>query len=242
MSNFPGNIRIYTNAALQERIAGMQTIWPRFRISACRHPAKVRALVTSAWPRALHAVAATTLSDAAFHKLRTGAVKGLSIDGAGSNAWVQCGMIESPTVDPQCWAILQTLRCVRDCGHRKHVKHTLAGLVPGGSQAPANSFSTALLTRLQTLGWHISPEGTVFDQFGEVCIFSASMSELTFRVHWAWQFVAAQQVSHRLGLRDLQFADAHETRRWLQSLSFDDQELFKKCLDGTHITQDCQAH
>ena len=165
----------HTNATLQDRISNMQSIWPRFRISACRHQAKVRALVTSAWPRALHAVAATTVSDAAFQRLRAGAVKGLAIDGAGSNAWIQCGMIETPTVDPQCWAILQTLRCVRECGHRAHVKQTLALLISGGPPPPANSFSTTLLTRVQTLGWHVLPDGTIADQFGSFCLFSISI-------------------------------------------------------------------
>ena len=41
-------------------------------------------------------------------------MKGLEADAAGSNAWLQLGMIEHPLADPGFWAIMQTIRCARD--------------------------------------------------------------------------------------------------------------------------------
>ena len=201
-----------------------------------------KALVTAAWPRALHAIAATTVSDASFQKLRAGAVKGLGADGAGVNAWIQLGLIEQATVDPQCWAILQTFRCIRDCGDKSRVLEMLSALASGDTSQPANSFTMTLLTRVQSLGWHVTPQGTLYDSLGEFCLFSCSLTELRMRMSWAWQMVVSQQVQHRYGLRELQFADPSDTRSWLASLSYDDQALFHKSLNGSHITQDCKAH
>ena len=234
--------RKHTNAALQDRVLGMQKVWPRLRLSACPVKMKVRALVTAAWPRALHAVAATQLADAAFHRLRTGAIKGLGYDQAGANAWIQLGMIESTFADPQCWAILETIRCVRDCGDNHHVRKTLVQLVEGDDAPPANSFTMTLLARLQTLGWHVLPDGRVCDLFGPFCLFDTSLAEIKHRIQWSWQSVVAQKVSHRQGLADFVHVDAAHTRQWLESLSYDSQELFKKCLSGCHITQDSKQY
>ena len=234
--------RKHTNSALQDRILDMTDIWPRLRLSACRYGNKIKALVTAAWPRALHAIAANTVSDASFQKLRAGAVKGLGVDGAGVNAWIQLGLIEQATVDPQCWAILQTFRCIRDCGDKGRVLKMLSALAYGDATQPANSFTMTLLARVQFLGWHVTPQGTLYDCLGEFCLFSCCLTELRMRIGWAWQMVVAQQVKHRWGLRDLQFADPTDTRLWLAGLSYDDQALFQKCLNGSHITQDCKVH
>ena len=234
--------RKHTNAAIHDRIEGMAEVWPRLRLSACRYPSKIRALVASAWPKALHAIAAVQVAEASFHKLRTGAMRGLHADQAGANAWIQMGLIEQAWVDPQCWAILQTFRCIRECGDDQYIKNTLVGLVNGGDQPPAHSFTTTLLHRIQMLGWSVNSQGLVVDVFGSFCLFHVCMSELRFRLQWAWQNIVAQQVQHRPGLRDLAGVDSADTRDWLNTLSYDNQELFKKCLNGTHITQDGQKH
>lgn len=234
--------RKHTNSSLMERVLAMADVWPRLRLSACRYSAKVRALLVAAWPRALHAVATTTLSDAAFHSLRAGAVKGLEADGAGCNAWLQLGMIEHPLVDPQFWAILQTIRCARDCGDPGQICSAIATLTQQPDAIPPNSVTATLLARVQTLGWHVNEEGRVFDQFGSFLLLEACMAEITLRAQWAWQLIVAQQVSHRPGFHNLQYADAGDTRAFLRSLPLDERELFHKCLNGAHITQDCKMH
>ena len=234
--------RKHTNAAIQDRISAMHEVWPKFRFSASKNRVKVRALLMSAWPRALHAIAATALSDAGFHKLRTGAVRGLDADHSGMNAWIHLGMIEKPGVDPQCWAVLQTLRSVRDCGHEVSVLCMLAHFAFGTDVAPNNSFTHTLLTRLQTLGWHVYESGQVGDFFGRFNLFGICFDEFQFRISWAWQFVVSQQVQHRPGFRELHHADATDTRAWFSYLRYDDQELFKKCLNGSHISQDAKMH
>ena len=234
--------RKHTNSTLMSRVNGMQSIWPKLRLSACRYQVKVRALKVAAWPRALHAVTATSLSDTTFHGLRTGAMKGLDADGAGCNAWIHLGMIEDPCADPQFWAIIQTFRCIRECGESEHVNSCLAALAHGESNLPQNGISATLLQRMQTLTWHVTEQGRIVDLFGSFDLFGASASELVFRARWAWQAVISQKVAHRPGFSQLYFADPGDTRQWLQSLAGDDLILFHKCLNGTHITQDGKSH
>ena len=158
--------RKHTNATLMERVQGMKPIWPKLRLSACSYATKVRALVVAAWPRALHAISATTISDAAYHGLRAGAMKGLAADGSGCNAWVQLGLIENPKVDPQFWALVQTIRCIRDCAEPCQVVPRLIAYAHGDEKLPDNGITATLVTRMQFVGWHISMSGLVRDLVG----------------------------------------------------------------------------
>lgn len=84
--------------------------------------------------------------------------------------------------------------------------------------------------------------GILVDWFGKFNLFGASMHELVIRAGFAWQGVVAQKVSHRPGFAGLDHADALDTRCFLATLSPGDLELFHRCLNGTHITQDGKAH
>ena len=234
--------RKHTNATLMSRVQGMLPIWPKLRLSASGYGTKVRALKVAAWPRALHAVPATMLSDASFHSLRTGAMKGLDADGAGSNAWIHLNMVEHPMADPQFWAFVQTVRCIRECGDPAHVCSSLVELTHGDTKLPANGITATLMQRMQLLCWHVTPVGRILDGFGTFGLFDISIQELVLRAQWAWQNLVAQKVAHRPGFAQLHFADAQDTRAWVETLASDDRILFHKCLNGTHITQDSKSY
>lgn len=230
--------RKHTNSSLLARVEGMTDLWNKLRLSASRYGTKVRAILVAAWPRALHAVASTTLSDAAFHSLRSGAMRGLDADGAGCNSWVHMGLIEHALVDPQFWAIIQTFRCVRECGERHQIRGALIALTQEHTPLPSNSITATLLVRLQTLGWHVDEHGGLVDQFGRFSLFHPCLTELVMRAQWAWQQVVAQQVSHRPGFHNLQYADFQDTRVFVKQLGAADRDVFHKCLNGCHTTQD----
>ena len=232
----------HTNFTLVDRISGVAAIWPRLRISACKYRLKIRAILVAAWPRALHAVASTQVGDAVVHSLRTGALRGLDADGSGCNAWVHLGLVEHPLVDPGFWSIIHTIRCARDCGDPLQVCAALVKLTRTPDAMPSNSITSTLISRLQTLTWHVDDNGWIHDQYGKFSLFDACMGEIVLRAQWAWQKVVAEQVAHRPGFRDLQFVDAADTRAFLKTLAPDDQELFHKCLNGTHITQDSKMY
>ena len=230
--------RQHTNKCLMERIKLAQPLWQKLRLSACPYFQKIRAIKSAAWPRCLHAVAATTVSQSTFTTLRAGALRGLKSDAAGANALVHLGLIESPELDPQAWTILQTFRLARDCGDQRRVEEVLANLVFGDANLPGNSITHTLLTRIQCLGWHIDQQGQIVDVLGTFSLFRISCAELQFRVALQWPLVVHAAVRHRPCFQGLDRIDPQDTRQWLSTLCGSDQALFRKLLNGTHVKQD----
>ena len=234
--------RKHSNKVQTDRFSGLVALWPKLRLSACRYEAKLRAIHTAAWPKAMHAIAATTVSLAQFHQLRTGAMKGLHADGAGSNAFVHLGLVHEPCSDPHFWAILSTFRLIRACANRAEVKEALIGLAHGKLSCPDNSVTFTLLTRLHLLGWHVTEAGSLRDELGEFSLFKSSFAEVAFRAGLAWQRVVSQEVSHRPVFQHLSRSDPFHTRKWLSSLNASDAALMRKLLNGTHVTQDSKQY
>ena len=234
--------RQHTNCVLMERIADVAPLWQKLRLSACGYAQKTRALRSAAWPRCLHGIAATTLSSSTFESLRSGAMRGLRADGAGANPMVHLGLIETVSHDPLCWAILQTCRFVRDCGPQERVEQVMADIVQGISATPANSITHTLCSRLQVLGWHIDELGHVHDVLGSFSLFGVSAPELQYRVEMQWPKVVAAATAHRRCFQGLEMCSPSDTRQWLRTLDTADQALFRKVLNGSHITQDGKTH
>ena len=226
----------------QERITNATPLWQKLRLSACGYAQKTRALKCAAWPRCLHGIAATTVSNSTFDALRSGAMKGLRADGAGANPMVHLGLIEHASHDPHCWAILQTCRFARDCGHQDRVEQVMAEIVQGHSGIPGNSITHTLCTRLQALGWHVDLSGQVHDMVGSFSLFCISAAELVYRVEMQWPRLVAAATAHRRCFQGLELCNPADTRRWLRQLDVADQALFRKLLNGSHITQDCKTH
>ena len=227
----------HTNSVQMERAQSLSSLWPRLRLSACSYHLKIRALKTAAWPRGLHAIAATTLSLTTFQTMRSGAMKGLKEDYSGSNAHLHLGLIEDPSADPHFWSIFQTFRFIKDCGKPDIVHETVAAMAL--NQLPShNSITATLLKRIQFLGWHITSEGWTCDLFGTFSLFEISCAELKLRMEWQWLYVVASATNHRQGLQELTRVWPLSTRIWLSHLSPSDQALYRKLLNGTHVTQD----
>eukprot|EP00435_Cladocopium_sp_Y103_P012729 s322_g3.t1 len=229
--------RRHSNTTQMTRIGQLAELWPRLRGSAGSYDQKVRAIRVAAWPRGLHAIAATTVSLATFQTMRAGAVKALGADGAGVNAHVHLGLVHEPSLDPQFYAIIQTLRTVQLCGDPAGVKEQLVHLVAGGA-APENGITATLLTRLQALGWFVDGAGHIVDSFGSFSLFRLSHAELLLRAEWSWLRVVAAEVAHRPGFLHLDLVDPPQTRAWVRTLPITDRGLFRKLLNGAHLTQD----
>lgn len=230
--------RKHTNSTQMERIQAVKGLWLKLRLSAASYGVKVRAIRTAAWPKALHAIAATSVSKQAFKSLRAAAMKGLRAEGSGCSSIVHLGLCENPMTDPWFWTIAQTFRLVRDCGIPEVIQAALQALVRGDSGVMLNGITATLLGRLQTLGWHVTQVGMCVDDFGSFSLSEISIEELMWRSEWAWLKVVASEVRHRPGLSDLHMVDPAKTRRWLWSLDASDQAMVRKLLNGAHITQD----
>lgn len=234
--------RQHTNKTLVDRINDCQPLWIKLRLSACGYASKVRALRVAAWPRCLHGVAATSISLTHFAALRSSAMRGLGADAAGANPMVQLGVIEKPITDPHCWAITQTIRLTRDCGDPERVEQVMCEIVSGSDAFPSNSITQTLCARLQFLGWHVSESGQLVDMLGCFSLFTVSLAELQYRIDMHWIRVVAAATAHRQCFSGMENCDPGDTRDWLGSLSMPDQAIFRKILNGTHITQDGKMH
>ena len=167
--------RAHANQVLTSRINAVADLWGRLRRSLSAYAHKVSALRVAAWPKALHAVAATTLGQSWFQQLRAGAMKGLGADLAGANAHLQLGMIEIPETDPQFWAIVQTIKLARDCGRHSEVRASLGAVANGLVDLPNNGITSTLLERVQALGWNVSPR---------VKFLTCLALSPSFQLHW----------------------------------------------------------
>ena len=232
----------HTNCHLMDRVKSAGPLWSKLKVSSSPYAQKIRAIKSAAWPRCLHAVAATTVSQATFTALRAGAMKGIKAEAAAANSMVHLGMIEVPTVDPCCWSILQTFRLVRDCGAQPRVESLLVSLTEGASTLPTNCITNTLLQRIQYLGWHVQIDGLLHDMMGPFSLFHVSAAELQFRVECQWPWIVQAAVDHRQCFKGLCHTDPSDTRQWLATLGSSDHALFCKILNGSHITQDGKHH
>jgi ribonuclease HI len=107
---------------------------------------------------------------------------------------------------------------------------------------PPDSITHTLCTRIQTLGWHIDGRGCIHDMLGPFSLFGISFAELRYRVALQWPHFVASHTAHRQCFQGLAESDPLDTRVWLNKLDVADQALFRKVLNGTHITQDGKVH
>ena len=182
------------------------------------------------------------LANEPYRSLRSGALAALNSDGAGVNPLIHFGLIEDSATDPLYWAILTTLRTVRCCGEPEVVKAHLARVARADFQGPSNTISKTLLSRIQKLGWLVTPAGLVTDTFGTFDLTLVGLAELTLRASLAWPSYVATQLQHRPALRGLAHAHVARTRKWLRTLSVPCRAAFVKVLNGAHITQDGKQH
>ena len=106
--------RKHSTEVIASRLRDLEPLWLKLRLSPSPYQVKVLAIKQAAWTRGLHGIAASSVSDSTFTKLRTCVMKGLLAEGAGCSPVVHLGLIEHPSLDPKCWSILSTLRTVRE--------------------------------------------------------------------------------------------------------------------------------
>lgn len=118
------------------------------------------------------------------------------------------------------------------------VGSALSALVHDVDGVMHNGITATLLTRLQILGWHVLSASSLVDDFGSFSLFDICIEELRWRMEWSWLKVVSAGVSHRPGFSELDRVDPGKTRRWLASLPPADRAVYRKLLNGAHITQD----
>lgn len=107
--------------------------------------------------------------------------------------------------DPECWAIMQSIRDVRQYGL---LAHDLARYAGDRSISNGPVCVCVLVSRPERLGWQLQPTGVFQDDFGPM-----AWEELVVRLKWSWMDVIATEMLHRDSMVGLHRADQLEVQR-----------------------------
>lgn len=222
------------NKVLTSRIKAMGPTWKQLTRSLAPYRAKLLALLQMAWTRCLYAISITPLGPLHFGDLRTQACRSLNVARVGSNPCLHLST-NGVVYDPECWAIIRTVREAREVGCHAQFRHMLECLASGES-IPNNGPTIGLVRRLNKLGWVLDSQGFFTD---DVCSFdplTISWDEFMLRVRRAWPMTMATFVAHRKSFDGLAQADVGEVVRELKQHGEADQVYIRCSLDGTLFT------
>ena len=229
------------NRTLLDRIFGMGHTWQLLRKSLCSYNQKVIALRMLAWPRSLYGISVVTLGPLNYGHLRTGALRGLKQDRVGSNPCLHLPL-NGYSVDPEGFAILQTIKDARDFADADAFRAMLSLYHAAPLQFPKNGPVTILVQRLLRLGWELQADGTFRDPLGLLDLFTTHLDDIQFRISLAWGWILTAELCHRKDFEGLQAVDLSQTRAILQDFSPSDQVYLRCSLDGTMVTQKDRKH
>ena len=224
------------------RIQALADLWPKLGASHAPYWAKLRAVVASAWPRALYGASICSLGQRYVSALRAAALRGLGVSRPGTSAAAHLALVEHPSADPGFVLFRASLVDIRSQVEASvlspvldHLSSGLAVACPG----PAGLF----LRRAHAVGWSWDPSEQCFrDGWSSFDLWGCSPQELLLRATWAWQVVVASTISVRPGFEALPQSDFPFTRRSICHLPSPDQALLRVALSGTFFTQDALQH
>ena len=125
------------NRSLLDRIADMAHTWTLLRSSLSPYLHKIIALRMLAWPRSLYGVSIVNVGPLNFGSLRTGALRGLRQDRIGCNPVLHLPL-HGFTVDPEGFAILQTIKDAREHANCDAFRSLLSLFCAAPSEFPTN--------------------------------------------------------------------------------------------------------
>ena len=237
--------KVVTNATITNRCEEIKALWGRLARSLAPYAQKVRALITKAWPSCLHGVSSVHMADDHFDKLRTGALQGLGEHSSGASPYIHLALIEGPAVDPQYYALLQTVMMYREhnltddctlyCMSELH--HTRKTYVPRPGPM------SVLLTRLHQIAWSWSHGVGFVDHLGSpIDLRECPVQELKDRLSDAWQARTRGMVIHRKTFDGIQWTSSKLTMAGTKHLSAEEKSILRVCLNGTFFTADRRKH
>eukprot|EP00435_Cladocopium_sp_Y103_P076208 s462_g81.t1 len=186
------------------------------------------------------AISSATVSSITWWKHRRQAVQALNFDKAGINPLLLLGLVEVG-VDPECVALLQTVRDTRlDCP-ADFWSCELFPQAVGLLNSPASSPCCVLLGRLQSVGLCVHADGYLEDVVGKFCPATMNHTELCNRLLCAWHRKVAAAMSYRKDFTGLDRADVALTRAALHAFPPDQQSLLRISLAGGLFTQDAHS-
>ena len=233
--------RQYTNRTVADRVASLDSFWVCLKKSLSPYHLKVRALRSVGWPRGLHAVSSTPLGATMLSGLRSKACQALMGRRAGLNPRVLLGLLEAE-VDPQWYALNQTVRDVRSFAPSEFMRDSVAPLALGLVCLPPNSPASILLSRLHQVCCSVSVNGYIRDSFGLFDLSNCNFAELRLRLDFGWTLTVSSALAHRSDFSGLSQVDVATTRKVLASFAAPQRALLRLSLAGAMFTGDWTYH
>lgn len=228
-----------TNGTVVKKCEQLKSLWKRLACSRAPLAHKCRVVRVKAWPRALHASPGVHICTATFDDIRAASFKPLGISKAGVNSKLLWALVTHPAHDPECYAILASVRFFR-----KLVDCTLAGpYLKHASERPERARCPGplgvLVSRLDPLGWRYIQHDVFVDHNGlPIGIQTMPGQEVVMRVCEAFQQKIGQECSTRKGFSGLHNVDAQVTSNSQKGLTVDQKGLIRALLTGAFMTAD----
>ncbi len=219
------------------RLADLESFWIKLTKARANYSQKMRMIKTVAWPRAFHAISAVVLGKKRFHSVRVKALQALKLDKAGANCYLQL-CLDNLIADPQCFALLETIRDYRDLGSNVEQVDRFTQIGLGVLRSPFSTVSQILCQRLHQIGLCIAQEGCVCDDFGSWRLSSTDFGEVRFRLQHAWLKVVDSNLKHRPDFAGFASVDVASTRKDVLSRPPLCQGVLHRSLNGTTNTLD----
>ena len=228
----------HRNAVLTDRIASVHPYFQRLRWAKLPPGVKMSNIARVLWPRALHGSAAVELADSHLQKLRSGAMKAMGWNRAGSSPLIRVGLLHTSDLDPgwyHFWLVVQTFR--QQCNSNRLLKDWWQQFSQGISVRKTHGPFAKIRNLFHSLGLHLDENGKIwFSEHGCVSIFSDPEPVLRRVLLEEFQQGVARQVGERQGFQDLDGFDSHVTCLEDASLLPADRELLNIVRDGTFHT------
>lgn len=225
------------NASLVARFHGLADFWEKLRGAGGPFSCKVRAVGSAAWPRALHGISATWVSLKHIHDLRSKYMWALHLNKPGANSFLQLHL-DGFGLDPNAFAIMQTLRDFRDLGSTDWHVGWLDQVTNHPPSLGPNTITRVLQKRLAILDWQFRESDVVCDDLGPFHLSSIDWAELCLRVQRSWHKFVHGQVAHRADFAGFQDVDFGATRQCVNSLPCIDQGICRRNMNGSTLTNE----
>ena len=227
-----------TNAIITARIASFKERWKDFARSHAPYHQKLSAIKMVAWQNVLHGITSVHLSDEHHDDLRTGALRGLQVQSAGTSPIAHLSLVEHPSADPGFYSLWKTVSDIRTYLQPEACIRILDEISrPTTRLRPDPGPTHVLLGRLHHIGWFWF-EGSFYDSNNEpIDIWNSPIQELYLRIVEGWQTRVLHIVSQRKSFEGLWRCSPSLTHQAWPDLP-GDRSLLRTCLNGTFYTAD----
>ena len=233
--------RRFSNRTQVDRILSLDDRWPMLAASHAPVAQKIRALSTAAWPSALHAISVTPVGECHFSRLRSKAMRGITLNAPGANPLLQLSLVEYPVADPFFFTLRSSFMDLKCLAGPEVVSPLLTAAVQAAVREPGPA--ALLVARANAVGiaW-CQLTGSFEDAFGHFDLWHISCAEIQLRLCFAWQQQIQERLRHRATFAGLHLVDPGMTRRIFNTFSSPDQAFLRISLNGTFFTNDALSH